>query len=59
MEQDMEWKGKYKSELLMICHMQSQALYAIGELSDEEMRESDRYCLVSSSKLRDASEGQN
>jgi len=50
MEHDMEWKGKYKSELLMVCHMDAQAMYKVGAISDKEMREYDRDCLVSSSK---------
>ena len=47
MEQDMEWKGTYKSELLMVCHMDAQAMYEAGVISDQEMREYDRDCLVS------------
>ena len=50
MEHDMEWKGKYKSELLMVCHMDAQAMHEIGAISDKEMREYDRDCLVSSSQ---------
>jgi len=47
MEHDMEWKGKYKSELLMVCHMDAQAMHEVGAISDKEMREYDRDCLVS------------
>jgi len=43
----MEWKGKYKSELLMVCHMDAQAMHEVGAISDKEMREYDRDCLVS------------
>jgi DNA-binding transcriptional regulator YiaG len=50
MENDMEWKGKYKSELLMVCHTGAQAMHDIGVISDKEMREYDRDCLVSSPK---------
>ncbi|MDR2701511.1 MAG: hypothetical protein LBB72_03665 [Spirochaetaceae bacterium] len=50
MDNDMEWKGKYKSELLMVCHMDAQAMHGIGVISDKEMREYDRDCLVSSPK---------
>jgi DNA-binding transcriptional regulator YiaG len=50
MENDMEWKGKYKSELLMVCHMDAQAMHKIGVISDKEMREYDRDCLASSPK---------
>ena len=50
MEHDMEWKGKYKSELLMVCHMDAQAMHEVGAISDKEMQEYDRDCLVSSPK---------
>ena len=46
MEDDMEWKGKYKSEILMVCHMDAQEMHKIGAISDKEMREYDRDCLV-------------
>ncbi|MDR1839901.1 MAG: hypothetical protein LBQ93_10015 [Treponema sp.] len=46
----MEWKGKYKSELLMVCHMDAQAMHKVGAISDKEMLEYDRDCLVSSPK---------
>jgi DNA-binding transcriptional regulator YiaG len=49
MENDMEWKGKYKSEILMVCHMDARAMYEVGAISDSEMREYDRECLVSQS----------
>jgi len=49
MENDMEWKGKYKSEILMVCHMDAKAMYEVGAISDIEMREYDRECLVSQS----------
>jgi DNA-binding transcriptional regulator YiaG len=51
MENDMEWKGKYKSEILMVCHMEAQALYEVGAISDKEMREADRDCLVKEPKV--------
>jgi len=47
MECEMEWEGKYKSELLMVCHQSAQAMYAVGAISDKEMKEYDRNCLVS------------
>ena len=50
MEQEMEWKGIYKSEMLMDCHMDAKARHEIGLLSDKEMREYDRDCLVSPPK---------
>jgi len=50
MEKDMEWKGKYKSELLMVCHMDAQAMHAVGAISDKKMQEYDRDCLVASPK---------
>ena len=42
----MEWKGKYKSELLMVCHMDAKAMHKVGAISDKEMKEYDRDCLV-------------
>ena len=50
MKQDIKWKGKYKSELLMVCHMDAQAMYAVGAISDKEMQEFDQECLVSPAK---------
>ena len=50
MENDMEWKGKYKSELLMVLHTDAQALHKIGVISDKEMREYDKDCLVPTPK---------
>jgi hypothetical protein len=47
MENDMEWKGKYKSELLMVCHENAKAMHKAGVIGDKEMREYDRGCLVS------------
>jgi hypothetical protein len=43
---DMEWKGKYKSELYMVIHQDAQAMYEVGAISDKEMQEYDRGCLV-------------
>jgi DNA-binding transcriptional regulator YiaG len=43
----MEWKGKYKSELLMVIHQDAQAMYEVGGISDKSMKEYDRECLVS------------
>ena len=52
MEHDIniKWKGKYKSELLMVCHMDAKAMHDAGAISDEEMREFDQDCLVSDSQ---------
>lgn len=50
MQDDVEWKGKYKSEILMVCHIQAKAWHEIGLITDKEMREYDRDCLVSLSK---------
>jgi len=47
MEDNMVWKGKYKSELLMVCHMDAKAMYEVGAISDQEMQEYDEDCLVS------------
>jgi len=46
----MDWKGKYKSELLMVCHMDAKAMHKVGAISDKEMREYDRDCLVNPKK---------
>ena len=46
----MGWKGKYKSELLMVIHQGAQGMYEVGAISDKEMREFDRDCLVSPSQ---------
>jgi len=42
----MKWEGKYKSELLMVCHMDAKAMHKVGAISDKEMREYDLDCLV-------------
>jgi DNA-binding transcriptional regulator YiaG len=39
-------KKKYQSEILMVCHQDAEALYRIGAITDEEMAEYDRDCLV-------------
>ena len=44
---NMNWKGIYKSELLMVCHMDAKAMHEVGAISDKEMREYDCDCLVS------------
>ena len=56
MEHDTEWKGIYKSELLLVCHIDAKAMHEVGAISDKEMREYDRDCLVSPPKT---SEGTN
>jgi hypothetical protein len=57
MKNDMEWKGKYKSELLMVCHMDAKAMHEVGAISDKEMREFDRDCLVSPPRKTHESNG--
>jgi DNA-binding transcriptional regulator YiaG len=49
MEDDMEWewKGKYKSEIFMVCHMDAKAMYEVGAMSDKDMKKYDRLCFVS------------
>ena len=47
MEQEIEWKGVYKSELLMVCHMDAKAMHEVGAITDKQMQEYDRGCLVS------------
>ena len=42
----MEWKGKYKSELMMVCHMDAKAMHEAGVINDKEMQEYDRDCLI-------------
>ena len=62
MVHDMEWKGKYKSELLMVCHMDAKAMHEVGAISDKEMREYDHDCLVSPPQRRsntDKASGRN
>jgi DNA-binding transcriptional regulator YiaG len=39
-------KRKYQSELLKACHQEAEDLFAVGALSETEMREFDRDCLV-------------
>ena len=51
MEDAIEWKGQYKSELLMVCHMDAKAMHDVGAISDREMREYDRDCLVPVPKI--------
>jgi DNA-binding transcriptional regulator YiaG len=43
-------KNKYKSEFLESLHETSVGLHNIGVISDKEMREYDRDCLVSAPK---------
>jgi DNA-binding transcriptional regulator YiaG len=57
MENDMEWKGKYKSELLMVIHQDVQAMHEVGAVSDKEMREFDQGCLVSPPRKTRRSKG--
>jgi DNA-binding transcriptional regulator YiaG len=39
-------KRKYQSELLKVCHQEAENLLAVGAISEAEMREYDRDCLV-------------
>jgi DNA-binding transcriptional regulator YiaG len=41
---------KYQSEILMVCHQDAEALRRIGAITDEEMAEYDRDCLVQGSE---------
>jgi DNA-binding transcriptional regulator YiaG len=43
-------KKKYQSEILMVCHQDAEALHRIGAITDEEMAEYDRDCLVNPPK---------
>ena len=52
---DMGWKGKYKSEILMVCHMDAKAMHEAGAISDKEMQEYDQDCLISPLKRNSAS----
>jgi DNA-binding transcriptional regulator YiaG len=40
----MKWT--YQSEQLMICHQDAEALYQIGAITEAQMREFDKECLV-------------
>jgi hypothetical protein len=44
-------KKKYQSEQLMICHQDAEALYRTGAISEAEMREFDKDCLVPDPKV--------
>jgi DNA-binding transcriptional regulator YiaG len=39
-------KARYKSDIFKTLHEAAAALFAVGAISEEEMRESDRACLV-------------
>jgi DNA-binding transcriptional regulator YiaG len=39
-------KKKYQSEQLMVCHQDAEALYQIGAITEAQMREFDKDCLV-------------
>jgi hypothetical protein len=39
-------KKKYQSEILMVCHQDAEALHRIGAITDDEMAEYNRDCLV-------------
>jgi DNA-binding transcriptional regulator YiaG len=39
-------KKKYQSEQLMVCHQDAEALYQIGAITEAQMQEFDKDCLV-------------
>jgi DNA-binding transcriptional regulator YiaG len=39
-------KRKYQSEILMVLHQDAQARHRIGAMSDEEMLQWDKDCLI-------------
>jgi DNA-binding transcriptional regulator YiaG len=39
-------KRKYQSELLKVCHQEAKDLFAVGAISEAEMRGYDEGCLV-------------
>jgi DNA-binding transcriptional regulator YiaG len=39
-------KRKYKSEIMMVIHQHNEAMYKLGFVTDEEMRELNEDCLV-------------
>ncbi|MDR0876629.1 MAG: hypothetical protein LBN21_01135 [Treponema sp.] len=43
-------KKKYESELLMVCHEMADDWHRAGKISDAEMQEYDRDCLVQEHK---------
>jgi DNA-binding transcriptional regulator YiaG len=42
-------KRKYQSEILGVVHQDAEAMYAVGAISEVEMKEYDEDCLVSES----------
>jgi DNA-binding transcriptional regulator YiaG len=52
MKHNTEWKSKYKSELLMVGHMDAKAMHEVGAISDKEMKEFDKGCLVQEPKTQ-------
>jgi DNA-binding transcriptional regulator YiaG len=44
-------KKTYQNEILMVCHQDAEALHRIGAITDEEMAEYDRDCLVNPPKI--------
>jgi len=50
MENDMEWKGKYKSEIYEVIHQDAMANFDIGAISKAEMQKFDKMCLVKEPK---------
>ena len=46
----MKRYGKYRSEALMVIHQDAEGLHRLGIISDAEMREFDKDCLVKEPK---------
>jgi DNA-binding transcriptional regulator YiaG len=43
-------KERYQSEQLMVCHQEAQALFEIGAIDADRMKEFDEMCLVPEAK---------
>jgi DNA-binding transcriptional regulator YiaG len=50
-------KRKYQSELLKVCHEEAENLLAVGAISEAEMREYDKECLVQESQTPTSTPG--
>jgi DNA-binding transcriptional regulator YiaG len=42
---------KYRSEALMVIHQDAQGLYRLGVISNNEMKEYDKECLVQEAEV--------
>ena len=47
---------KYESEALMVCHQSAEALYRLGVIDADEMREFDEGCLAQEPEAVNAAE---